>query len=46
VIVSSGYYNDPVISDFEKYGFSGFIAKPYRTRELIDVLQRVMSIKK
>ncbi|MDQ1318122.1 MAG: two-component system, cell cycle sensor histidine kinase and response regulator CckA [Candidatus Poribacteria bacterium] len=45
VIVSSGYSNDPVLSDYEQYGFSGFIAKPYRNKELIEVLQKVMSKK-
>jgi PAS domain S-box-containing protein len=45
VIVSSGYSNDPVLSDYEQYGFSGFIAKPYRNKELIEVLQKVMSNK-
>jgi len=45
VIVSSGYSNDPVLSDYEQYGFSGFITKPYRNKELIEVLQKVMSKK-
>jgi PAS domain S-box-containing protein len=35
-IVSSGYANDPVMSNFEEYGFSGMIAKPYE----IDALGR------
>jgi len=35
-IVSSGYANDPVMSRFEEYGFSGMIAKPYE----IDALGR------
>ena len=26
-IVSSGYSNDPVVQDFEQYGFAGFIRK-------------------
>jgi PAS domain S-box-containing protein len=42
-IVSSGYSNDPIMADFRKYGFSDVIAKPYRTRELSQVLHRVMS---
>ena len=28
-IVSSGYANDPVMSRYEDFGFSGMIAKPY-----------------
>ena len=35
-IVSSGYANDPVLSQFENYGFTGMIAKPYE----IDALAR------
>ena len=35
-IVSSGYANDPVLSRFEDYGFTGMIAKPYE----IDALAR------
>ncbi|MFZ2446743.1 MAG: PAS domain S-box protein [Syntrophobacteraceae bacterium] len=41
-IVSSGYSNDPVMADFEKYGFSGVVSKPYRLEELAEVLHRVM----
>lgn len=42
-IVSSGYFNDPVMSDFEKYGFMGAMAKPYEMRNLAEVLENVFS---
>ncbi len=42
-IVSSGYSSDPVMSDFRRYGFRGVIAKPYRVRELGEVLGSVVS---
>ena len=42
VIVSSGYSNDPILSDYKRFGFSGVITKPYRIEELSDVLQRVI----
>jgi PAS domain S-box-containing protein len=29
-IVSSGYFNDPVMADFKTYGFQAAIPKPYR----------------
>lgn len=29
VIASSGYSNDKVAAEYAKYGFTGFIAKPY-----------------
>ena len=38
-IVSSGYSNDPVMSDFEKCGFMGAMAKPYENKALKEVLQ-------
>ncbi|MCF8127868.1 MAG: PAS domain S-box protein [Deltaproteobacteria bacterium] len=33
-IVSSGYFNDSVMSDFQKYGFMGAMAKPYSKENL------------
>ncbi len=41
-IVSSGYSNDPIMTDFLKYGFRGAIAKPYKIRELSEVLYKVI----
>ena len=41
IIASSGYSNDPVMSDFRQYGFCGIIAKPYRIEELGELLSRV-----
>ena len=38
VIVSSGYSEDPIMSDFEKYGFCDVIAKPYRVEDLSEKL--------
>ncbi len=42
VIVSSGYSNDTVMSDFRNYGFDGVIAKPYRVEDLSAVLRELM----
>ena len=41
-IVSSGYSNDPVMADFTKYGFCGVIAKPYKVKELSQVLRKAL----
>ncbi|MCX7677616.1 MAG: PAS domain S-box protein [Spirochaetes bacterium] len=41
-LVSSGYSNDPVMSDFASYGFKGILMKPYRIEDLSAILQRVM----
>ncbi|RJR32720.1 MAG: PAS domain S-box protein [Deltaproteobacteria bacterium] len=40
-IVSSGYSDAPIMAEFEKYGFSGIIAKPYKVSELGKVLHKV-----
>ncbi len=44
-IVSSGYFNDPVMANFKDYGFSGVVPKPYNTEELDNVLKRVFENK-
>lgn len=41
-IVSSGYSDGPVISDYESYGFSAAIAKPYKVNELGRTLNKVV----
>ena len=42
-IVSSGYSNDPVMSDYKRYGFSGSIVKPYQFNELHKVITEQLS---
>jgi len=42
-IVTSGYPNDPVMADCEAYGFKGSVAKPYKLRELAEVVHRVIT---
>jgi CheY-like chemotaxis protein len=44
-IISSGYSNSPVTSDYERYGFSGIVTKPYKCEELIEVLNKVIDKK-
>jgi PAS domain S-box-containing protein len=41
-IVSSGYSNDPIMSDFEKYGFSGVLPKPYVPKEMAAILNAMI----
>jgi PAS domain S-box-containing protein len=40
-VVSSGYFNDPIMADYNKHGFFGVIPKPYEIEVLNEVLQKV-----
>jgi PAS domain S-box-containing protein len=42
-IVSSGYSNDPVMAEYQSYGFIGRVEKPYRIQELGKTIARVVS---
>ncbi|MFQ6062657.1 MAG: PAS domain S-box protein [Methanosarcinales archaeon] len=44
-IVSSGYSNDHVMSDFRKYGFSAVITKPYTIEELSEILNKILDLR-
>lgn len=41
VIVSSGYSNDPIMSDYASWGFKGLLEKPYQMSDLEKELERV-----
>jgi PAS domain S-box-containing protein len=43
LIVSSGYSDDTVMSDYSNYGFNGAIAKPYKITELGQKLSSLLS---
>ncbi|MGH7806973.1 MAG: ATP-binding protein, partial [Thermodesulfobacteriota bacterium] len=40
-IVSSGYSNDPIMSDYKKYGFRGVISKPYKIEDLSQIIGKI-----
>ncbi len=42
VIVSSGYANDPVMANYEEYGFKAIVAKPYSLKDLRDTVNRIL----
>jgi CheY-like chemotaxis protein len=42
-IVSSGYSDDPVLSNFHEYGFKGMMPKPFESRSLGKVLHEVLT---
>jgi PAS domain S-box-containing protein len=44
-VISSGYASDQVMSDYERYGFSGVVTKPYKFDELTEVLNQVIDQK-
>ena len=41
-IVSSGYCNDPIMSECKEYGFDAIIHKPYIITDLSDILYKVI----
>ncbi|MHB8056383.1 MAG: ATP-binding protein [Desulfuromonadaceae bacterium] len=43
LIVSSGYSNDPIMSDYRAYGFTGAVAKPYNMKELSQLISDLLS---
>ena len=42
LIVSSGYSQDPVMSQFRDYGFDAVLSKPWTVAQLAQVLKRVI----
>ena len=44
-IVSSGYSNDPIMSNYKKFGFCGVVAKPYKIEELSWTIRDVLKSK-
>jgi len=45
-VVSSGYSNDPVMSNFQEYGFKGILPKPFKYVSLGKVLHETLQNKK
>jgi len=41
-IVSSGYTNDPVLTDFDRFGFIDVITKPFNISALSKILHRTI----
>jgi len=44
-IVSSGYSNDPIMAEYDKFGFKGVVTKPYSAEQLITVTNEMLNKK-
>ena len=42
VIVASGYSDDPILSNHSKYGFSGFLTKPFKIEQISKALHDIL----
>lgn len=42
-IVSSGYSNDPLVTNYNQYGFSGKLTKPYKINDMKEILERLIN---
>jgi CheY-like chemotaxis protein len=43
-VVSSGYPDDPIMTNFREYGFQAVIPKPFRVSDLSDTLRQLASV--
>ncbi|MDX9858431.1 MAG: PAS domain S-box protein [candidate division Zixibacteria bacterium] len=43
-IVCSGYSNDPVLASYDRHGFVGIVAKPYRPDELVRAVHNALEL--
>lgn len=41
-IVSSGYHNAPIMSNYKEYGFRGVVPKPYKVQDLFQTVKNVL----
>ena len=41
-IISSGYSTDIVVEDYSRFGFSGYVAKPYELKTLSNILDKTI----
>ncbi len=42
-IVATGYYTDPIVAQYQAYGFGASVQKPYRLEDLAAALTRVLA---
>lgn len=42
-VVSSGYSDDPVVANYQDYGFRGVLSKPYKINQLREILEQFIT---
>lgn len=42
IVISSGYTNDPMLTDYSSFGLAGVLAKPYRITEVKTLLEAMI----
>lgn len=42
IVVASGYSNDPIMANYEGYGFKGAVSKPFGLAELSHVIHQIL----
>ncbi|HOX34644.1 MAG TPA: response regulator [Methanoregulaceae archaeon] len=42
IVISSGFTNDPMLTDYASFGLSGVLAKPYRITEIKALLETMI----
>ncbi|MCK4837839.1 MAG: response regulator, partial [Desulfobulbaceae bacterium] len=42
VVVASGYSTDPILANYQAYGFSAALAKPFRIKELSEKIKKIL----
>lgn len=43
-IVTSGYSDDPIMSNFQEHGFQGILVKPYKIIDLANIIEAMFSL--
>ena len=38
LVVSSGYFDEPVLADYKEHGFCAMMPKPYKVTDLAEVM--------
>ena len=44
-IISSGYTNDPIMANYQDYGFCGVLSKPYTKADISETLNKILKEK-